>query len=172
MRKGMRLLMAVSIGLIATGCGSPTTTGPVESSVAFTATFPPSGSTIVVPAELPYRVPGGVVIPRDSGLISVGVSLISAHEVPWAQLSVYLLTGDGKLDYCGQNLPDAPTWQFLPEGWTTRYSVTGFQVYRLPCDVAGIRAMLHMRNNGLLIPPTSSETVAEATLPMRWQIHR
>jgi hypothetical protein len=92
--------------------------------------------------------------------------------VPWAQLSVYLLTGSGRLDYCGQNGPDAPTWQFLPSGWTTSYTVTGFRVSRLPCEVTGLRAMLHMRNNGLLIPPIPSETIAEATLPVSFRIRR
>ena len=140
--------------------------------MAFTATAPSSGSTVAVPQAFPYILPGGVVIPAGSGLISVGLSMTSAHEVPWAQLSVYLLTGDGRMDYCGQNSPDAPTWKFLPAGWSTTYTVTGFRVYRLPCDVTGIRAMLHMRNNGLLIPPTETETVAEATLPLRLQLRR
>jgi hypothetical protein len=169
----MRLPIAISLGLLASGCGS-SSTGPdaVESRVVFTSSPPPSGSTVVVPAGLPYIVPGGVVIPRGSGLLSVGLSIASAHEVPWAQLSVYLLTGDGRFDYCGQNDPDAPTWQFLPAGWTTTYTVTGFRVSRLPCEVTGIRAMLHMRNNGLLIPPTPTETVAEATLPVRLSLRR
>ena len=140
--------------------------------MVFTGVSPVSGSTIVVPEQYPYILPGGVVIPPHSGLISVGLSMTSAHEVPWAQLSVYLLTGDQRLDYCGQNDPDAPTWQFLTPGWTTSYAVTGFRIYRLPCEVTGIRAMLHMRNNGLLIPPTPSETIAEATLPVSFQIRR
>jgi hypothetical protein len=138
----------------------------------FTALSPPSGSTVVVPPELPYNLIGGVVVPPDPGLVSVGLSLTSAHQVPWAQLSVYLLTGGGNLDYCGQNLPDSPTWSFLPARWTSTYTVRGFQVYRLPCDVTGIRAMLHMRNNGLLIPPTPSETIAEATFAVSYQIRR
>jgi hypothetical protein len=139
----------------------------------FTAVSPPSGSTIVVPKEYPYIIPGGVVIPRHSGLISLGLSMTSAHEVPWAQLSVYLLTGgDQRLDYCGQNDPDAPTWQFLTSGWMTTYTVTGFRLYRLPCEVTGIRAMLHMRNNGLGIPPIPSETIAEATFSTSYHIRR
>jgi hypothetical protein len=169
----MRFLIVASLGVLASACDCATAPStPAPSSLVFTATSPPSGSTVVVPAELPYIIPGGVVIPRGSGLISVGLSATSAHEVPWAQLSVYLLTGDGRLDYCGQNDPDAPTWQFLPPGWTTTYTVTGFRVYRLPCDVTGIRAMLHMRNNGLLIPPTPTETVAEARFPVSFQIRR
>jgi hypothetical protein len=92
--------------------------------------------------------------------------------VPWAQLSVYLVSGEGGIEFCGLNDPDAPTWRFLPSGWTTTYTVTGFQVYRLPCEVTGIRAMLHMRNNGLRLPPTPTETIAEATLPVRLSLRR
>jgi hypothetical protein len=32
--------------------------------------------------------------------------------------------------------------------------------------------MLHTRNNGALGPPTSAETIAEATLPASFQIRR
>jgi hypothetical protein len=170
----MRTLTAASFALFAFGCGTSTTApdAPAVSSIVFTATSPPSGSTVVVPDELRYNVPGGVVLPPGSGLVSVGLSLRSAHAVPWAQLNVYLLTGPTSSDYCGQNLPDSPTWSFLSPGWTTAFTVTGFQVYRLPCDVTGFRAMLHMRNNGLLLPPTASETIAEAALPTRFQIRR
>lgn len=172
----MRQLTSISLGLLVCGCGvacSPTApTPPVNSSIVFTAVSPPSGSTVVLPQEYPYVVPGGVVIPPHSGLVSVGVSITSAHEVPWAQLSAYLLTGGQSSEYCGQNDPDAPTWSFLPSGWTTTYTITGFRVYRLPCEVTGIRVMLHMRNNGLLIPPTPTETVAEATFPVNYQIDR
>ena len=172
----MRHLTYISIGLLACACGgadSPTAPPPpLQSSVVFTAVAPASGSTVVLPQEYPYILPGGVVIPRGSGLVSVGVSITSAHEVPWAQLSAYLLTSGQGSQYCGQNDPDAPTWQFMPAGWTTTYAVTGFRVYRLPCEVTGIRVMLHMRNNGLLTPPNPSETVAEATFPVSFQIHR
>ena len=140
--------------------------------MVFTSMSPPAGSTVVVPADLPYIIPGGVVIPRGSGLISVGLSVTSAHDVPFARLNVYLLTGGTSAEYCGLNDPDAPTWSFLTPGWTTTYTVTGFRVYRLPCEVTGIRAMLHMRNNGLFAPPTPSETVVEATAPVSFQLRR
>jgi hypothetical protein len=172
----MRHLTYISIGLLACGCGaadSPTAPPPpLQSSIVFTTVAPASGSTVVLPAEYPYILPGGVVIPRGSGLVSVGVSITSAHEVPWAQLNAYLLTGGQSSPYCGQNDPDAPTWSFLPAGWTTTFTVTGFRVYRLPCEVTGIRVMLHMRNNGLATPPTPSETVAEATFPVSFRIDR
>jgi hypothetical protein len=50
--------------------------------------------------------------------------------------------------------------------------VTGFRVYRLLCVVTGIRAMLHMGNNGLFAPPTPTETIAEATLSESYEIRR
>ncbi|MEZ5416536.1 MAG: hypothetical protein R2708_04245 [Vicinamibacterales bacterium] len=87
--------------------------------------------------------------------------------MPWAKLNVYLLTADG---YCGQNTPDAPTWGPFPKGQPLSVVISGFQVYRLPCTVTGLRAMLHQRNNGLLTPPTASETIAEATQPVAWTI--
>jgi hypothetical protein len=171
----MRLLFLMALGLVVFGCGSsasPTAPTPVTSSLVIAAASPASGSTIVVPEQYPYIVPGGVVIPPGSGLISVRVSMTSAHDVPWARLSVYLLTGGTSTEYCGENGPDGPTWSFLTPGWTTTYTVTGFRVYRLPCEVTGIRAMLHMRNNGLIIPPTPSETIAEATLTESLHIRR
>jgi hypothetical protein len=87
------------------------------------------------------------------------MTITSGRDLPWAQLYVYLLTADS---YCGQNLPDAPTWAPC-KGETASVAITGFQVFQLPCVVIGVRAMLHTRNNGRLGPPTSSETVAEAT---------
>jgi hypothetical protein len=74
---------------------------------------------------------------------------------------VYLLNEGTTDKYCGQNLPPLPSWQFLTPGWSSNVTVTGFQIYRLPCDVTGFRAMLHMRNTGSLIPPSPSETIAE-----------
>ncbi len=136
------------------------------------AVSPPSPGMIVLPTEYPYNVVGGLVIPPNSGHIAVSLSMRSAHEVPWAKLSVYLLTGGESSQFCGENGPDAPTWSFLPSGWTANYTVTGFRIFRLPCDVTGIRAMLHMRNNGLAAPPITSETIAEATVPVSLRILR
>jgi len=170
----MRFPIAVSLGLLAGACGSSATapSTPAQSRMVFTSTLPPSGSTVVVPADIPANSLGGVVIARNSGLVSVGLSMTSGHDVPFARLNVYLLTGGTTSEYCGLNDPDAPTWQFLTPGWTTTYTVTGFSVYRLPCNVTGIRAMLHMRNNGLFAPPTPSETVVEATAPASFQLRR
>lgn len=164
----MRRLIAVSLVVLAGGCDrSPSTpTTPTESTVVVTGLSPASGSTVVVPREYPYTFPGGVALPPRSGLISVGLTLTLGEAVSErTQLNVYLLTGNTNSEYCGQNDPDSPTWRALPAGWTTTYAVTGFRFHRLPCDVTGIRAMLHTRNNGLFAPPLPSETVAEVTVP-------
>ena len=63
--------------------------------------------------------------------------MTSNRELPWAQLNVYVLTADG---YCGQNLPDAPTWGPFAKGQAQSVTISGFQVYRTPCEVTGVRA--------------------------------
>jgi hypothetical protein len=171
----MRQSIAVLIALLAAGCGQTSTAPdlPVVSTAVVNALAPSPGATVVVPAAYPYIIPGGVVLPLRSNLVSVDVSLTAAHEVAQrAQLNVYLLTGGMDSEYCGMNDPDSPSWNRLPAGWTTRYAVTGFRVYRLPCDVTGIRVMLHTRNNGLFAPPTASETIAETTVPLRFRLVR
>jgi hypothetical protein len=91
--------------------------------------------------------------------------------VPWAQLNVYLFTGDGPNDYCGQNIPDAPTWGPFTKGQKVSVVITGFQVFpRLPCQVTSIRAWLHTRNNGSGQPPTESETVASGSLAVNYTL--
>lgn len=165
-------LTALAVGLSSCGDSPTEPDTPVVSRLTIGATAPSSGATVAVPASLPYIIPGGVVLPRGSGLVSVPISVTSAHEVPFARLNVYLLTGGSNTEYCGMNDPDAPTWSFLTEGWSTSYTVTGFRVYRLPCEVTGIRAMLHMRNNGLFAPPTPTETIAEATVDTRFLLDR
>ena len=164
----------MAVGLLAAGCGADTA-GPSSTggSLRVTAVTPRARSTVVIPSFYPYIVPGGVAFPPGSGLLSVGLSMRLTRDVPRAQLNVYLMTGDQASDYCGQNSPDAPAWGPLPAGWTRTYTVTGFRVYRLPCQVTAIRAMLHTRaDNGLLIPPSPEETIAEATIPVGYEIDR
>lgn len=159
-----------ALALTAVACGNDTTT-PTATSVAV-STSPTSG-TVVVPAAFPYIVPGGVLLPRGSGLISARVTLTSARATPLARLSVYLTTGGRSDQYCGQNSNDWPTWSPLPGDFTTTYEVTGFRVYRLPCDVTGIRAILHTQpNDGGLTPPGAGEILAEATAPVSFQIRQ
>jgi hypothetical protein len=168
---GLRAL--VVLGLLSPGCGDgPTAPESLPSSMEIRAVSPASGGTVVLPEEYIFYGGGGVVVPPQSGHISVSLAMRSAHSVPWVQLNVYLLTGGQNSTYCGQNTPDSPTWSSLPAGWTTTVTVTGFRVYSLPCDVTGIRAMLHTRNNGAMTPPRPNETIAEATVPVSFQIRR
>jgi len=172
---GMRQTIAVLVALLAAGCGQTSTAPdlPVVSSVVVNSLAPSSGATVVVPAAYPYIIPGGVVLPRGSCHVSVNVTLTSAHEVAqWTQLRVYLLTGGSDSQFCGMSDPDSPTWGRLPAGWTTSYTVTGFRLYRLPCDVTGLRIMLHTRNDGASAPPNASETVAQAIVPLPFRLVR
>jgi hypothetical protein len=102
-------------------------------------------------------------VDRGSGAISIPITVTSDREVPWAQLSVYLYYGPSTFDYCGQNNPDAPTWGPYAKGQTVSVTISGFQFGRPSCTVTSIRAYLHTRNTGSLIPPTESETVAQGS---------
>ena len=152
----------VMLCLAAFGCGSSTSPSGRDS-VTITGATPATGSNITLPAQF-FNTQGAAIVPRGSGFFSVTVNLGAAHDIPWSQLNVYLLTGGTNDQYCGQNLPDSPTWQFLTPGWKTSVTVSGFQV-RVPCDVTGFRAMWHMRNNGNAQPPSASETIADNSFP-------
>jgi hypothetical protein len=165
----MRYPIVVAAALLAASCNGATSPSPVNR-VTVDATRPLSG-TLVVPPTYPYIVPGGVLLPKGSGLISVAVAFTTAPATTRARLNVYLTTGPGPSDYCGQNSPDSPLWDAPPASAT--FEVTGFRVYRLPCEVTGIRVMLHTRpDNGLLAPPRPEETLAEATLPVQYTIRQ
>jgi hypothetical protein len=164
-------LIVVAVIITSCGCGS-SPTQPTTSTLTITTTTPAAGATVIIPQQYQFFVPGGVVLPPGSGLMSVNITASSARNVPWAQLNVYLLTGGTNDQYCGQNANDSPTWQSLTPGWTTTVSITGFRVYQLPCEVTGFRAMLHLRNNGLAIPPSASETIAEATISTNLRLRR
>jgi len=109
-----------------------------------------------------------VLLLPGSGLVKVDVSATLAQREPYARLNIYLLTADGT--YCGQNMPDAPTWGPYRANSTATVTITGFQVGRLPCAVTGVKAYLHTRNNGLLTPPTESETAAEGSATANFTI--
>ena len=161
-----RSLLVACVFSGAIGCSTMEPT-PV-SSITFGQPSPTPGTTIIATGT-----PPGAFIPRGSGRLSIPLTVTSGRDVPWAQLWLYLYrsantTGN---DYCGQNLPDAPTWGPFSKGQTVSVTITGFQVIP-PCDVVAIRAMLHTRNNGNLTPPIASETVAEATLPVTYFIRQ
>jgi hypothetical protein len=165
--------LTVAFALTAAACGSSTgPSTPTVTSVRVTRVAPDGGGPLMLPPTLPYIVPGGVVLPKADGLMRVDVALTSAEPLSWARLNVYLLTGGTTTEYCGMNDPDAPTWRDLPAGWSTTVSITGYRVYRVPCDVTGVRVMLHWRNSGLFAPPGPEYTIAETIVPVNIPIRR
>lgn len=167
MRGPLRAMALVLCGLGAlagAACGD-SATSPSDSSALTIGTPNPAGTAAAPPV---ISATGGL-IPRGSGQVAIPIVLNAGREVPWAQLYVYLLSADG---YCAQNLPDAPTWGPLRRGQRESVTISGFQVFRDRCEVTGIRAMLHQRNNGLLTPPNASETIADATRSVSWTLVR
>ena len=154
------LVMATS------ACSDSTAPTPMQSTLTIAPPAPSSGSTI----HVTVGAPPGLFIPRGSGQLSIPVTVTSAREVPWAQLYVYLMTGPNAMDYCAQNLPDAPTWAPFQKGQSVTVTISGFQVARLPCEVTGIRAFLHTRNNGSLTPPISTDTVADGSMNVSYHL--
>ena len=163
------------IALLTIGCGSTTApsaqTASPTGSVQIGSPSPALGSTI----PITVGAAPGFFIPRGSGQISIPITVTADQQLPWAQLFVYLMTGDGPQDYCGQNLPDTPGWEPFTKNQTTSVTVTGFQVFRLPCDVVAIRAYLttrDTRHGGTLSPPTSIETIASGTIAASYQLRQ
>jgi hypothetical protein len=152
---------ALSLAILSTGCGGPTAPAPVRSLTISTPTPAPGGVIPTIQRGIQYFVD------RQSGQFSVPITITSDREVPFAQLYVYLYTADGT--YCGQNLPDTPSWGPYNKGQTVSVAISGFQISRPSCDVTSIRAWLHTRNSGLLTPPTVSETVADGMLSVNYR---
>ena len=117
----------------------------------------------------PFRLSKAIA---GSNLVKVDVTTTLDHAEPYAHLYVFLMTADG--GYCGQNTPDAPELFDLPAGFTERRTVTGFRVHRLPCEVTGVRAVLHRRraSTGLLGPPNPDQVIVETTAPAQLLIRQ
>jgi|SoiMethySBSTD1v2_1073268.scaffolds.fasta_scaffold2058428_1 hypothetical protein len=163
----MRFLSTVLLlALVTTACSDSTAPTPMQSTLTIAPPAPSTGATI----HVTVGAPPGLFIPRGSGQLSIPVTVTSARDVPWAQLYVYLMTGPNVNDYCGQNLPDAPTWAPFAKGQTVTMTISGFQIARLPCEVTGIRAFLHTRNSGTLTPPISTDTVAEGSMNVTYHL--
>jgi len=161
-----RVVPAVLFLTFVAACGDEgmTTPPPVAPTAVTIGAVAPSSGTLTVPESLPYSFPGGVLLPRGSTFLNVGTTVTLDHAEPYARLSVYLLTGGTTDQVCGQNDADSPSWTALPAGWTTTYTVTGFRVYRLPCDVTGVRVVFHKRNDDHLgTIPSSGFILAEST---------
>ena len=156
-----RSTLLVLLGGLLAGCDEA---APSHSSVTITGVSPSSGSIVAS-----RGTPPGVFLDRGAAKLSVSIDVQTIREQPFAQLYVFLLTSD-PASYCGQNLPDMPIWQPLRPSPPQQVTITGFQVSRVPCDVVGVRAMLHTRIGGALFPPSPDQTVAEATVPVSLRI--
>src|SRR4051812_15952259 len=115
---------AAIVALLCAACSDSNAPTPLPSTVTISTPSPAAGSTIGATGTLP-----GAFITRGSGKISIPITVTSGREVPWAQLYVYLMTDS--TNYCGQNLPDAPTWAPFLKAQTATVTITGFQVFRL-----------------------------------------
>lgn len=113
--------------------------------------------------------PPGAFIDRGSGKLSIPITVEAGADESVARLFVYLKDESGVT--CGQNLPDTPDFAPLEKGEVHTFTVTGFQIYRLPCEVFSIRAVLHRRASvNLNTEITPTELIAEATLTARYSV--
>jgi hypothetical protein len=155
----------VLAALCCAACSDSSAPTSLQPTLMISPPSPATGATIQVTGTVP-----GAFITRGSGKLSIPISVTSGRDVPWAQLNVYLMTGSNTNDYCGQNLPDAPTWAPFSKGQTASMAITGFQVFRLPCDVTGLAVYLHTRNTGNLTPPISTDTVASGQMAVTYHL--
>jgi hypothetical protein len=153
--------------LLACGGSDATPTAIVmPTTIALMSPTPAPGSTLT-----PIGTPPGTFFMRGSGQFGVTVRITAGQELPFAQLALFLLTNSNEDGYCGQNLPDWPTWRPFARGQTVTYTVTGFQVFSLPCEVTGIRAVLNTRDDlhSGGVPPANL-IVADTTLPVVYHL--
>lgn len=168
----MKIPPLVAAALLAAACND--TTGPTTEVPTIVAGMNPTQSGVVSLSRtaFPYMFPGGVLLLPGTDLVKVDVHATLGRAEPYAKLDVYLLTADG--GYCGQNEPDSPEFRDLPAGWTERRTVTGFRVYRLPCQITGVRAILHRRpaSTGLGAPPNADQIIVETAAPAQLLIRQ
>jgi hypothetical protein len=137
------VLACLCVAALAPACGGDTPTAPSGTgpgTITFREIAPPSGSSIVVSRG----APPGAFIDRGSGQLSITMDITRTRAADFGQLDVHLLSDDPPGSSCGSNLPDGPTWSPWTGRGITRITVSGFQIFRLPCDVIGIRAILHL----------------------------
>jgi hypothetical protein len=163
--RAVRLLF---VAALMSACGdNDTSPTPIvtQSTVTLMSPIPAPGSTLT-----PAGTPPGTFFMRGSGQFGVTVTITAAQDLPFAQLAVFLLTNNAS-EYCGQNLPDWPTWRPFARGQAVTYTVTGFQVFSLPCEVTGIRAVFNTRDDLHVggVPPARF-IVADTTLPVVYHL--
>src|SRR6266436_6181465 len=116
-RTAVGLLVA---SLVFPGCagndGGPSAPSSAAS-VVISSSAPASGSTLA-----PGGTPPGAFFQRGTGTFGVTISVTATQQLSFAQLAVFLLTSDDAV-YCGQNLPDWPTWRPFAAGQTVTYTV-------------------------------------------------
>jgi hypothetical protein len=139
---------------------------PTATTIVLSSPMPAPGSTLT-----PIGTPPGTFFTRGSGQFGVTVTITAGQDLPFAQLALFLLTTTNPGGYCGSNLPDWPTWRPFKRGQTVTLTVTGFQVFALPCEVSGIRAVFNTREDlhQLSVPPANF-IVAETTLPVVYHL--
>jgi hypothetical protein len=159
----------VFVAALMSACGrNETSPTPIvtQSTITLTSPTPASGSTLT-----PIGTPPGTFFTRGSGQFGVTATITAGQDLPFAQLALFLLTSSNTSGYCGQNLPDWPTWRPFARGQTVTYTVTGFQVFSLPCEVTGIRAVFNTRDDlhSGGIPPANF-IIADTTLPVVYHL--
>jgi len=165
-RKALACVCAVAL---IPACGEDAPTAPSGiGTIAFRQLTPPSDSAIVVSTGTP---PGAFIV-RESGQLSITMDIRGTRDADFAVLDVHLLAENPPGSNCGQNLPDAPTWGPWIGRRVVRVTVSGFQIYRLPCDVTGIRAIVHLGPRSLGILPLPTQTLADGTLPVVYHLRR
>jgi len=164
-----RLGWVCALALVS-ACGGDTPTAPSGiGTVTFRQVTPPSGSTIVVSAGI---APDAFIV-REAGQLSITMEIRGTRDADFAQLDVHLVDADAprnSFNSCGQNVPDIPTWGPWVGRGLVRVTVSGFQIYRLPCDVSGIRAIVHLRPGRLATLPLPTQTLADGNLPVVYRL--
>lgn len=136
-----------------------------QTRVIFVGTSPAPGATI----QTSTTQFGGAFIDRGSGKLTLSLRVEAGSDESVARLNVYGRDASGQT--CMQNLPDTPDLGPLKRGDVRSIEITGFQVYRLPCEVASFRAVLHRRaDTHLNTEITPSELIAESTLTARYAV--
>jgi hypothetical protein len=161
-----RLWSLVLMAAFVAACSEDSPNEPSSQQAGIVAgnVVPANGGSVTATGQ----VPGAFVLP-GSGAIAVPLTLTARNDLPFAEVMVLLQDANGV--ECAANLPDRPTWAPFRASRFASVTVTGFQVWRLPCPVSRIRVYMHTRNDPhLLTPPPADLTVAEATIPANFTI--
>lgn len=161
-----RSLSLLLIAALAAACSedSPTEPSSQQAGIVPGNVVPASGGSVTATGQ----VPGAFVLP-GSGSLAVPLTLSARRDLEFAELLVFLEDADG--GECAANHPDRPTWApFRASRWEA-VTITGFQVWWLPCPVARVHVYLHTRNDPHAgTRPPADLIVAEAIIPASFTI--